>query len=229
MIDDTHLDEVLASIGPLLVLEPLPAAAVTPEIARPPRRWRRWLAGGAAAAVLTIAGVSPLRSAVADWLGIGSTHVEVRPDPDLVPADLPGITDQAMPISPRQAEGRLDPQLRERLDDTELGDPAGFALIPEGGVLVVWPDGTTLWVHSNGMGVDGWLEKLVASDEQVHHVDDLGDDALAVLGAHVLETPDRTVRAGTTVLWTRGTTELRLAGDRPVEELIAVARLLDGA
>ena len=102
MIDDTHLDEVLASIGPLLVLEPLPAAAVTPEIARPPRRWRRWLAGGAAAAVLTIAGVSPLRSAVADWLGIGSTHVEVRPDPDVVPADLPGITDEAMPISPRQ-------------------------------------------------------------------------------------------------------------------------------
>jgi hypothetical protein len=228
MIDDAHLEEVLASIGPLLVLEPAAVTAVTPELAGSPRRWRRWIAGGAAAAVLAIGGLSPLRGAVADWLGIGSTQVEVRPDPDAVPASLPGIADGAMPISPRQAAGRLEPQLLERLDDTELGAPAGYALIPEGGVLVVWSDRTTLWVHGSRMGVDGWLEKLVATDQQVQRVDDLGDDALAVLGDHVLETPDRTVRAGTTVLWTRGATELRLAGDRPLDELVEAARVLDG-
>jgi hypothetical protein len=228
MIDDAHLDEVLASIGPLLVLEPAAATAVTPVAARSPRRWRRWIAGGAAAAVLAIGGISPLRSALADWLGIGSTRVEVRPDPDATPASLPGIDDRAMPISPRQAAGRLEPELLERLDDTQLGAPAGFALIPEGGVLVVWPDRTTLWVHGRGMGVDGWLEKLVATDQQVQRVDDLGDDALAVLGDHVLETPDRTLRAGTTVLWIRGATELRLAGDHALDELIAAARVIDG-
>jgi len=225
VIDDAHLDDVLASIGALLVLEPAPAAA-SPEVRS--RRWRRWAAGGAAAVALTIGGLSPLRGAIADWLGIGSTHVEVRPDPDAVPIHLPGIDDHAIPISPRDAGARLDPELVERLDATDLGPPAGFATIAEGGVLVVWPDHTTLWVHGIGMGADGWLEKLVASDQQVQPVDDLGDDALAVVGDHVLATPDRTVRAGTTVLWTRGPTELRLAGDRPLDDLVAIARALDG-
>jgi hypothetical protein len=227
MIDDAHLDEVLASIGPLLVLEPAAVTAETPHVVRAPRRWRRWIAGGAAATVLAIGGISPLRSAVADWLGIGSTRVEVRPDPDATPVSLPGIDDRATPISPRQAAGHLEPELLERLDDTELGAPAGFALIPEGGVLVVWSDRTTLWVHGRRVDVDGWLEKLVATD-QVQRVDDLGDDALAVVGDHVLETPERTLRAGTTVLWTRGATEFRLAGDRALDELIAAARVIDG-
>jgi hypothetical protein len=227
VIDDAHLDEVLASIGSLLVLEPAAATVPEPHRARVPRRRRRWLAGGAAAAALTIAGLSPLRGAVADWLGIGSTHVEVRPDPDAVPADLPGIQDGATPISQRAAAERLDAQLVERLAATDLGAPAGFATIVEGGVLVVWPDHTTLWVHVRELDAGTWLEKLVVSDQQVQHVDDLGDDALALVGAHVLATPERTVRAGTTVLWTRGTTELRLAGDHPLDELIQIARTLD--
>lgn len=228
MIDDARLDEILADIGARLVLDAdLATAPALPRIHRRPRT-RRWLLAVAAGAGLTIGGLSPLRGAVADWLGIGSTQVEVRPDADAIPADLPGIDDRAVPISRRQAEARLDPDLIERLDSTELGPPDGFATIPEGGVLVVWPDRTTLWVHEAFMGVDGWLEKLVSHDQQVQRVDGLGDAALALVGDHVLETPRRTIRAGTTVLWTRNTIELRLAGDRPVGELIEIARILDG-
>jgi hypothetical protein len=228
VIDDVHLDVVLASIGSRLVLDPAESTVRAPQPARASWQWRRWLGGGVAATVLAVVGLSPVRGAVADWLGIGSTHVEVRPDADAIPEDLPGIQAGATPISRRQAEDRLDPSLVERLNTTDLGPPAGFATIIEGGVLVVWPDHTTLWVHGGQADARRWLEKLVASDQQVQPVDHLGDDALALVGDHVLTTPARTVAAGTTVLWTRGSTELRLAGDRPVDDLIEIARNLDG-
>jgi hypothetical protein len=228
VIDDLRLEQVLADIGPRLVLDAELATAPAPPPNRRRRPRGRWLLVAAAAAGLTVGGLSPLGGAVADWLGVGSTHVAVRPGADVVPAELPGIEDRAVPISRRQAEARLDRGLVERLSATELGAPDGFATIPEGGVLVVWPDRTTLWVHQAFMDADGWLEKLVAQDHQVHRVDDLGDAGLAVAGDHILETPRRTLRAGATVLWTQGATELRLAGDRPVEELIEIARALDG-
>lgn len=230
MIDDARLDEVLASIGPRLVVEAAEAPVRREALvaaARPPRRSRgRWLVAGAVLAGVTGTAVAPWRGAVADWLGVGSTRVTVRPDLDVVPARLPGIATGATPISARQASAELGPALAERVGTSRLGAPSGFATIPEGGVLAVWPDGTTLWVHDRDMDAAGWLEKLVAGDEQVRRVDDLGDSALAVIGTHVLETPNRTVRAGTTVLWTRDRTEYRLAGDHTVDVLIAVAREL---
>lgn len=231
MIDDAHLDEVLASIGSRLVVETADAPAMRQALvgaARPPRRSRwRWLVAGAVLAGVTGTAVAPRRGAVADWLGVGSTQVTVRPDLDVVPARLPGIATGATPISPRQASAELGPALAERVGTTLLGAPSGFATIPEGGVLAVWPDGTTLWVHHRDLDAGGWLEKLVAGDEQVQGIDDLGDSALAVIGTHVLETPNRTVRAGTTVLWTRDRTEYRLAGDHAVDILVAVARAID--
>jgi hypothetical protein len=123
-----------------------------------------------------------------------------------------------------------------RLDGTELGAPAGFASMPEGGVLVVWPDGSTLWLHERPGGGDAGdgdgagdvlLDKRVADADLVQRVEGLGDAALAVSGAHQLHTPHRGIAATTTVLWTSGAWELRLEADRPVEELVAIARDLD--
>jgi hypothetical protein len=229
MIDDARLDEVLAGIGPLLVVEaPESAPSRVPAAGpRPQRSTWRWIAVGAALAGIATTAVSPWRGAMADWLGIGSTHVEVQPDLDAVPADLPGIDAGATPISARDAHGELGPALIARLGTTALGAPTGFATIPEGGVLTVWPDGTTLWVHDGMLDAGGWLEKLVGTDEQVQPVDRLGDEALAVVGTHVLETPNRRIRADTTVLWTVGGTEYRLAGALPVELLVDAARVLD--
>jgi len=221
MIDEHRLDEVLASIAVYLDIDPAPASAVAPA-----RWWRRWwgrLGIAVAAASVTVLGVSPLRGAVADWLGIGSTQVEVRPDA-VVPDSLPMIDDGAIPISPADAADWLGEERFDRVRSTELGEPAGFAMLPEGGVLTIWPDGTTLWVHTADMEPGIRLQKLVSAGEQVQPVADLGDDALVIVGDHVLETPHRAVASGTTVLWIEGDQELRLAGPGAADELIERAR-----
>ena len=97
MIDDPRLDEVLASIGPLLVLEPATGSRRGTGARR--RRWWARLGALVAALASRCSVSSPLRGAVADWLGIGSTQVEVRPDA-VVPDSLPMIDDGATPISP---------------------------------------------------------------------------------------------------------------------------------
>ncbi len=220
-MDDAHLEAVLASIGPLLVLEPLTSAQSPPP-------WRRWWARlGVVVAALGVAvlGVAPLRGAVADWLGIGSTQVDVRPD-SVVPESLPSIDAGASLISPTVAAAQLGQPTFDRVVDSALGEPSGFALVPEGGVLTVWPDGTTLWVHTADVDPSMWLQKLVGSAEDVSAVDGLGDDAIAIAGDHVLQTPHRTVAAPNTVLWTDGPLEFRLAGDAPIDDLIDTARNL---
>jgi len=169
-----------------------------------------------------------LWAADSSWAaGVGSTGDRVRPEMDEIPADLPGIDIGATPISSRDAEARLGTERFYRLAATDLGSPSGFADVSEGGLLVVWPDRTTLWVHDARMDVSVWLEKLVATDQQVDRVEGLGDDALAVIGDHLLETPHRTIRASTTVLWVHGSTEYRLAADLDVDTLIALAADLD--
>ena len=113
------------------------------------------------------------------------------------------------------------------LDASELGAPAGYSLMPEGGVLVVWADRSTLWIHAAEFEAGVLFNKLVSTEADVQQVDDLGDDALAVSGDHFLRTPRRTVAATTAVLWRSGPWEYRLESDRDQTALIALARQLD--
>jgi hypothetical protein len=224
-LDDDRLDAVLASVGRWLETSAPGAEARPAPVGDVGRRRRRpyAVAALAAAAVVTaiVVTVAPVREAVADWLGIGSTRIEIEPTPS-------GRTPTAgiqtgLPLVDRvTAEGVFDFDLPS--DATALGPPAGFARMPEGGVLVVWPDGSTLWIHTETVDPDMYLKKLVGSAATVQRVDGLGDSALVVSGPHRLETPHRRVSASTTVLWRVGPLEHRLESDRSPEDLVTLAR-----
>ncbi|MGD9703895.1 MAG: hypothetical protein AB7Q42_10415 [Acidimicrobiia bacterium] len=229
-VDDDHLADVLASVGALLVTVPDAAPLVTPS--RKPamgrlahrRRWQ-WAPVIVAIATATVLLVAPLRSAVAGWLGIGSTSIRIDPSSASTLAPLPSIDAGLSRIDRATAEARLG-SLPPALDTTALGTPDGFATMPEGGVLVVWPDSSTLWIHSANGEPDVLFHKLVAAGEQVDRVDDLGDEAIVISGGHVLRTPHRTIAATTVVLWQSGSREHRLESDRDAPEVIELARQL---
>ena len=113
-------------------------------------RHSTWLRRLAVAAVILIAllvvglAVAPVRSAVADWLGIGSTHV-VKVPGGVDTSGLPLIQERLRPVSRAEAEAVL----RHPLPTVAaLGDPQIVVLPPEGGVLMGWTEGnTTLWMH----------------------------------------------------------------------------------
>ena len=214
-LDDDRLAKVLASVGEWL------------DTSTPARRRRRRplaVAVLAAAAVVTavVVTVAPVRGAVADWLGLGSTRIEIEPARPGSTERAPGIQTGLALIDRAAAEAMFDVPLPS--DGTALGAPVGFARMPEGGALVVWPDGATLWIHVETIDSDVYFKKLVDATATVRRVDDLGDSALVVEGPHQLQTPHRTVAASTSVLWRVGPLEHRLESDRSRQDLVAIAR-----
>ena len=167
--------------------------------------------------------ITPVRRAVADWLGIGSTTVvHVPSTAPAGPAPLP-ITAGLRRIDAAEADRRLGRPLPDATA-TVLGAPQALAAMPEGGVLMVWADGaSTLWVHRADMPAGVLVKKLIGADQPVTSLDGIGDGALAITGDHVLVTPHRTIAAGTVLLWTDGPTELRLESDLPLDTMIAIA------
>lgn len=235
-LDDDRLAEILADIGQRLVTGPVANQEVGSSAGPVPwtmealtgRRRGRVVAlaalGVVASVIAVIVTVAPLRSAVADWLGLGSTRIQIQPPPSSTQPMLPIDAGLRM-IDRNQAEQRLGAPL-PMLDDTALGVPAGFAAMPEGGVLVVWPDGSTLWIHVETIDADVYFDKLVTSEAVVQRLDDLGDSALLIIGDHFLQTPHRTVAAGTAVLWRSGDVEYRLESARDATTVISLARRL---
>jgi hypothetical protein len=221
-MDDDRLGEVLASVGDLLVIEHVAVGAV----ARPPARRRgRIAAMVAAAAAITVVSVAPLRGAVADWLGIGSTHIRISPTPPSTSSPTATIEAGVRLVPRATAESRLAIAL-DPLDTAPLGAPAAYGVIPEGGILVLWSSGATLWIHEGELDPDRLIEKLVTAASAVEPVDDLGDGALVVTGDHFLRTPRRVVAATSTVLWRSGVWEYRLEADQSPDSLIETAREL---
>ncbi len=209
-----------------------------------------WAVAAVAAALVLVAGVAavaPAREAVADFLGIGSTTIE-RTDGD--PTESGGSDTEVGELRDPAASGQSAEagDLREaarnvladdlsELDRSEaeamLGrslpvpdglEPVLLATPPEGGVVQVFADGSTLWVKAG----TGELFTKQASSSQLEFVDGLGEEALAISGAHDLTTPGRVLRASSVVLWVDDDLELRLEGDAnntlSLEELINRAR-----
>jgi hypothetical protein len=246
--DDDRLAELLTALGERLALPDAPAVEPTagdrdvsggPPLrhrhrrrpADPHRsRWARWAPLAAAAAVLAavILAVAPVREAVADWLGIGSTRIEHEPAPPGTTAALPGIGAGVTSISEEDARARMPAELPAVLDPAPLGAPATFAAPPEGGVLVGWPDGTTLWIHRADLDLGMVVKKVTSPANTIRSVAGVGDEALLIEGPHRVTTPYRTVAAQSTIIWRTGSVERRLESDRPAEELIALARVLAG-
>jgi hypothetical protein len=235
MIDpwsETRLAQVLASVGEHLDTDPATATTPVPVAGRlrASSPSRRWLAVAAALAALVVAAtlaIAPVREAVADFLGIGSTSVEVVPEPEADPVGLPTIDEGLTDLSPSAAESRLGHALPD-VTHTPLGEPDRIAAMPEGGVLVAWSDGaTSLWIHDAMMPTDDLYLKLIDAGQDAEPIDGLGDAALSVTGEHILQTPFRRVRAGTVVLWTDADTEYRLESDLSLRAMLDIARALD--
>src|SRR5688500_13667657 len=101
-LSDEHLAVVLASVGDHLVVPEIDDT--WSPVSAGHRRGGRRVVGAAAAALLGVAlagglGITPVREAVADWFGFGSTGFErVAPDeadPTGLPpldADLPNVS-----------------------------------------------------------------------------------------------------------------------------------------
>jgi hypothetical protein len=237
MIDpwsETRLTQVLASVGEHLDTDPARAMAHAPMPALsrlrpswPPRRWLAVAAMITAVVVAATLAIAPVREAVADFLGIGSTSIDVVPGPDADPVGLPTIDEGLIDLSRSAAESRLGHALPD-VAGTPLGEPDRIASMPEGGVLIAWSDGaTTLWIHDAMMPTDDLSRKLIDAGQDAEAIDGLGDAALTVTGDHILETPYRRVRAGTVVLWTEGDTEYRLESDLDLSTMLDIAHALD--
>jgi hypothetical protein len=230
MIDpwsESRLAQVLASVGEHLDTDPAATIGREREPAWSPRRWLTAAAAAVAVLVGLALAIAPVREAVADFLGIGSTEVEIVPEPDADPAGLPTIDEGLTVITPSAAASRLGHALPD-VAATRLGEPDQISVMPEGGVLLVWSDGaTTLWIHGGSIPGDILLSKLIGDGQDAQKIDGLGDAALMVRGEHVLETPHRRVRAGTVVLWTIAGAEYRLESDLDAATMLEIADDLD--
>lgn len=222
-LSDERLAAVLASIGQHLAIpgNTIPPASADERI----RPWyqRRLLIAAAVIALVVAATlvITPAREAVARWLGIGSIRIEVGPEQ---PAGGTPIVEGLAPISPGAAATLLGRPLPA---SNALGPPAAVYAMPavEGGVLLTWNQGeTTLWVHAGT--TDGAIvnAKRLGPQNQIEPVAGLGDFALLVAGAHILQTPHRTIAATTVVLWTERGIEYRLESNLPEDALVEAAR-----
>ena len=216
---DARLEEILVSVGAHLVVD-APSA----------QRGSTWIRRLAVAAVILVAllvaglAVAPVRSAVADWLGIGRTHV-VKVPGGVDTSGLPLIQERLTPVTHDEAERALGDSLPTA---GALGDPHVLVLPPEGGVIMAWPEGrTTLWVHSIDVDPRVFLDKLVAVGERVEPVEGVGDAALYVEGTHILETPGRTLAARSVLLWVQDGVEYRLESDLTRDQMIEVAKSVE--
>ena len=102
----------------------------------------------------TVLAVAPARRVVSGWFGAGRIEVEVDRSAD--PTGLPSFTAPAERID-RAAAGEFLGRPMPPVDGSPLGVPSDWWTLPEGGVLVSWPDGgTSLWVVvTNGDGRRG--------------------------------------------------------------------------
>lgn len=226
-VDEETLARVLACVGRYLETDGSVVLGRDAHTTQPRRHSRLLLV--AAAVIITILvglAITPMRRAVADWLGIGSTAVVRVPATGTPTSSLAPITSGLSPIDVADAVRRLGHRLPDTTAST-LGPPQLLAAMPEGGVLMVWANGaSTLWVHESQLPVEILVKKLIGADQQARFIPGIGDGALAVTGAHILVTPHRTIAARTVLLWTNGTTELRLESDLPFETMITIAEQL---
>ena len=239
-LDDAQMGALIAALGS--AVEPTGIdlvaglrAAIDSKAPKHPRERRRASLAVAAALVL-LAGslvflIAPARTAVADWLGIGSTSVVIVDDlPPAEPAKLPTAapTDEGRdPDSIRLAAAeQLD--LPVLLPDPELvGAPGGWEIrdIGEGAELVVTWERFTLTARSPSPETP--LRKFVTAVDAVSTaVLTDGAPALWIEGFHVRAAGDLVESVGNTLLWEANGIEYRIFGDLVQSEAIEIAASL---
>lgn len=173
--------------------------------------------------------VAPVREAVADWLGIGSTQIDRRPADDGdagAGRERPRLGDGLEPATPAEVEAALGTTPAALgLGESQLAAPAVAAVPPEGGVVLAWQQGAaTLWVRPRTEGSLLTKRPVAEGGMEVEDLVGPGDEAVLVTGDHVLETPGRSLASSSVVLWLDGRWEFRLEADLPPSRLVAIAR-----
>ncbi|GJM38175.1 MAG: hypothetical protein DHS20C19_15420 [Acidimicrobiales bacterium] len=178
---------------------------------------RRPLAHIAAAVLLVLAAglvvIAPARTAVADWLGIGSTSIDIEDElPPATTIDPPATPSDDSASDIEQAASVQLPR------HPGLGEPVGWEIRAlEGGVrelVVDWsgPAGDirlTAW----SADADVSLRKIVTSEPVFdERLETDGDPAVWLSGPHVRDLGDDAVLVESTLLWVRGGIEYRLSG-----------------
>jgi RNA polymerase sigma-70 factor (ECF subfamily) len=170
---------------------------------------------------------APARQAVADWLGVGSTHIERTRD-RVQPSGSPPFGANVRPASPDAIAARLGGPPPD-VAHSSLGRPDRAGLVEPGQVVLYgWRrGGATLAVQPVAGGPS--VTKFLNLDDRVVVVPGLGDEAVGVDAAHVMETEGRRFAANRVVLWRRGDRVYRLESNLRWDEMVRIAREIDAA
>jgi hypothetical protein len=240
----TPLERELAALAPAVDWPESPDVAV--RVARlvgerpAPRRRRRLALVGAlvvVAAVLATLAVPPARTAVLDWLGIGSARIEVVDElPSLSPSPGLEILGDVVPLD--EAESRAGfavaapPEGEPRPDEVRVTPGLRVAYLWRGGAGV-----RLLVTQFPGRSANepGLVKKLLGAGTSVDQFDVDGDAAVWIEGGpHVvlLAAPDGTIReengwlAGNTLLVDRDGVTTRVEGALTRDQAVAIVRAM---
>lgn len=239
-IDDARLGQVIGELGATVVSDSLdlvtPVRATLERQAQLPVRTihRRPLAVAAVlvlAVGLLVMVITPARSAVASWFGIGATSV-VRVD------ELPRAEAATPPTSPPPDQGN-DPaairsaaaeqlQLTLRLPDpTLVGDVVGWEIRDTGDsaeLVVAWEHVAFTARAPSPLTL---VRKAIRAQDLVSTVALAdGTNATWIEGLHVRTAGDVVEGVGSTLLWEVGGVEYRIFGELDLAEAAEVASSL---
>ena len=223
----TDLDVPDVDLGPRV------AAAVAAPVSRAVRlRPAVGLAFAVLVAAALVVAVEPAREAVADWLGIGSTRVEVV-DSTTEPQGLPPAVGQlGSPADAAEAAARLG--RAPLLPATTVGDPDGW-LVGDSSATAVWRAGEALpEIDGTGLGLlltqgpegAGTLGsvKQAGPDVVVEPAAVKGSFGLWIEGDHLRTTEGgETALAANVLLWVRGGLEFRLESSLDLAGAMSIA------
>jgi ABC-type cobalt transport system substrate-binding protein len=200
----------------------------------PPTRSRRPMAIAAVVvllAALIVVAIAPARTAVADWLGLGRTSVEIidelPPAEPARPPSEPPRGEQA-DIESILAAARSQLGMEIALPDVSItGEPIGWEIRAIGQtreLVVAWRD---LTMTARAAEFAEPIRKVVTPTAIVSSaVTTDGDPALWIEGLHVRVIGETPEEVGNTLLWIARAVEYRLSGSLDRDRAVAIASSL---
>jgi hypothetical protein len=189
------------------------------------RRHRRFVAAALAVVALVVgSAVGPVRTAVADLLGLGIVEVKVV---DALPEGLSAVTRFGRPVT--VAEARQAVGFVPRLP-AALGPPdAAYTGSPPGGVSFVWEEAGVLVTEHPGE-VAGVVKTVVVRSGTEPVLAD-GELGLWLTGPHAVSfvaadgetVTDDPRLADNTLVWSRDGVIVRIETDGDLDEALAIA------
>lgn len=221
-MSDRDLDVRLAELAD--AIEPIETDLVDSVRAAvgsaPDRRRTSLVAAAAAACVLVVAitAIAPARSAVAGWLGIGNTRVDIVEElPDATPTTYAVTFDPTVPGRSLRPDERLTGPLIA-VEDRDIGGITETSLRYRDVTLSSTPVESDIDVVKSVERAEAVSSAIVTD----------GEPALWIEGAHTRTIGEVTeVVEASTLIWVRDGSEFRITGDISKVQAIAIAESFD--